>query len=67
MNYTADIKKIERHFVPKDFTVTDWKGLEPYFKNLLERHINTKKDLEQWLKDQSELEAVVSEDACCAR
>ena len=64
MNYTADIKKIERHFVPKDFTVTDWKGLEPYFKNLLERHINTKKDLEQWLKDQSELEAVVSEDAC---
>src|ERR1700741_4845899 len=64
MNYTADIKKIERHFVPEDFVVTDWTTLEPYFKNLLERNIETKESLEQWLKDQSELEAIVSEDAC---
>jgi len=64
MAYSADIKKIERHFVPKDFVVTTWEGLEPFFKNLLERNIDTKKDLEQWLKDMSELEAVVSEDAC---
>jgi oligoendopeptidase F len=64
MNYTADIKKIERHFVPKDFVVTDWESLEPYFKNLAERNIESKESLEQWLKDQSELEAVVSEDAC---
>ncbi len=64
MNYTADIKKIERHFVPKDFVVTTWEGLEPFFKNLLDRNIETKKDLEQWLKDVSELEAIVSEDAC---
>jgi oligoendopeptidase F len=62
--YTADIKKIERHFVPKDFVITDWHSLEPYFKELLEREISTKDKLEQWLKDQSELEAVVSEDAC---
>src|SRR5579871_1426456 len=62
--YSADIKKIERHFVPADFVVTDWQSLEPYFKNLLERNIDSKEALEQWLKDQSELEAVVSEDAC---
>jgi oligoendopeptidase F len=64
MDYSADIKKIERHFVPKDFVVTDWNSLEPFFKNLLERNIETRESLEQWLKDQSELEAIVSEDAC---
>ena len=62
--YTAEIKKLPRHFVPKDFVVTDWASLEPFFKNLLERNIDTKADLEQWLKDQSELEAMVNEDAC---
>jgi oligoendopeptidase F len=64
MQLTADIKKTERHFVPEDFKVTTWDALEPYFKNLLESNIDSKKDLEQWLKDMSELEAVVSEDAC---
>jgi len=62
--YTADIKKLPRHFVPKDFTVTDWQSLEPFFKDLLERNIDTKESLEKWLKDQSELEALVNEDAC---
>lgn len=61
---TADIKKIPRSFLPEDFTVTTWNKLEPYFKELLERPINSKSDLEKWLKDISELEAVVSEDAC---
>lgn len=61
---TADIKKIPRSFLPEDFTVTAWNKLEPYFKELLERPINSKSDLEKWLKDISELEAVVSEDAC---
>ncbi len=64
MNYSADIQKLPRHFVPKDFTVTTWVTLEPFFKDLLERKIDTKEELEQWLKDQSELEAVVNEDAC---
>src|SRR5687768_9180470 len=64
MKYTADIKKLERKFLPADFKVTDWQSLEPYFKNLLERNIASRSDLEQWMKDSSELEAVVSEDAC---
>ena len=64
MNYTANIQKLPRHFIPANFTVTDWSSLEPFFKILLERNIDTKANLEQWLKDQSELEALVSEDAC---
>ena len=62
--YTADIKKLPRHFVPEDFVVSNWESLEPFFKNLLERNIDTREGLEQWLKDQSELEAIVNEDAC---
>ena len=62
--YTADIKKIPRHFVPQNFTVNNWESLEPYFKDLLEKNIDTKERLEQWLKDQSELEALINEDAC---
>src|SRR3984957_3955772 len=61
---TADIQKLPRHFVPGDFKVTTWKMLEPFFKNVLDREIDSENDLEQWLKDMSELEAVVSEDAC---
>ena len=62
--YTADIQKTARHFIPVDFTITNWEQLEPFFKDLLERNIDTSENLEQWLLDQSELEAVVSEDAC---
>lgn len=61
---TAAIEKISRHFLPRDFQVTDWESLEPYFKTLVERPLNSKADLEQWLRNISELEAVVSEDAC---
>lgn len=61
---TADIKKLERSFLPKDFKVTTWDALEPYFQQLLQRELSTKEQLEQWLKDMSEVEAAVSEDAC---
>jgi oligoendopeptidase F len=61
---TADIKKLPRTFLAEDFTVTTWDKLEPYFKDLLERPIDSQQELEKWLKDMSELEAVVSEDAC---
>jgi oligoendopeptidase F len=64
MNYSADIKRLPRHFLPEDYTVATWESLEPYFKNLLDRPIKSKSDLEKWLHDMSELEAVVSEDAC---
>ena len=64
MILTANIQKIPRHFIPQDFVLTTWENLEPYFKNLLERDINNKQDLEQWLQDMSEAEAIISEDAC---
>ena len=62
--YTADIHKTPRTFLPPNLNITDWQVLEPYFSELLNREITDKPSLEQWLKDQSELEAAVSEDAC---
>jgi len=61
---SADIQKTPRHFLPADFTLTNWEALKPYFDQLEQRPINALADLEQWLKDSSELEAVISEDAC---
>lgn len=63
MQHTANITSIPRTYLPKDFKVADWPALEPYFKELLERPLATKEDLEAWLQDISELEAVVGEDA----
>jgi oligoendopeptidase F len=61
---TAELKKPERHFLPEGFILTDWKSLEPWFQDLEQRPLETRAALEKWLLDMSELEAVVSEDAC---
>ena len=52
------------HFLPADFAVTTWDVLQPYFETLQNREINNVTALEKWLQDLSELEAVISEDAC---
>ena len=61
---TADIQKLAHHYLHKDFVLTDWASLEPYFKELSDRPIEDALGLEKWLKDLSELEAFISEDAC---
>jgi oligoendopeptidase F len=53
---------MQRKYVRSDFSVTKWELLKPYFDELLERPLNSVEELEKWLKDQSELGAVVSED-----
>src|SRR6186713_1406002 len=53
---------IHRNFLPDKLKVTSWEVLEPYFTQLLSREINSKEELEHWLRDRSELEAFVSED-----
>jgi oligoendopeptidase F len=63
MEYTAAIAKLPRKFLPAEYKITDWQSLEPYFQELLERPINSSTDLQAWLQDISELEAVVGEDA----
>jgi len=64
MEYSADIKRPVRHFLPESFAVTDWDHLEPFFKDLATREISSVEQLEKWLHDSSELDAVISEDVC---
>jgi oligoendopeptidase F len=61
---TAELEKPVRHFLPDDYILTDWKSLESYFQELEQRPLDTRAALEKWLLDMSELEAVLSEDAC---
>ena len=61
---SANIQPVPRHFMPTDFAITNWENLAPYFQQLLDSKIDAVSDLEQWLKDSSELEAVISEDIC---
>lgn len=63
-NYSADIQPLKRHFLPRDLKVGTWEDIEPYFKELVDRPLTSRDSLEQWLKDMSELEAVITEDVC---
>ena len=61
---SADIKKLERKFLPRDLVISNWETIEPYFQELLEREISSAESLQHWLADMSELEAAINEDAC---
>ncbi|MBL7751542.1 MAG: M3 family oligoendopeptidase, partial [Chitinophagaceae bacterium] len=64
MDPRAAIQKMPRQFLPDDFTITEWPALEPWFQKLLDRPLATLPDLEQWIRDYNELDAVISEDVC---
>lgn len=54
--------KDPRRFLPENFGINSWTEVEPYFKELAGRKINSRKELEEWLLDINELDAVFSED-----
>ena len=56
-------EKIHRNFLPENFNIENWKSLEPFYSSLVDRKISTLPELLHWLKDLSELEAVVEEHA----
>jgi oligoendopeptidase F len=51
----------QREYLPKEFKLTVWSKIKPYFAELEKREINSVQELEQWISDKSELEAVVTE------
>ena len=54
--------RLKHNFLPKEFKITDWNSIKQYFVNLEKRDISKVPDLEQWLKDKSELESVLEEE-----
>ncbi len=55
------LKPFPRKFVEESFTINGWEDIEPYFKKLNEAQINSAEEMELWLTQWSELQAVVDE------
>lgn len=52
---------MKRNYVPEEFTIINWDTLLPFFNELKNREIKSLSELETWLRDYSELSAVISE------
>lgn len=55
------IIKKQRTYIPQNLEIK-WENLSPIFEELLHRTIQSATELEQWLRDKSELEAALEED-----
>lgn len=55
------MKQKKRNYLSSNFEMT-WEHIEPVFQELQLRQIHSAADLEQWLRDRSELEAALEED-----
>ncbi|MBB6128246.1 M3 family oligoendopeptidase [Mucilaginibacter lappiensis] len=55
------IHKKTKTYIPATLEMK-WENLEPIYKELLDRPINSVEELEKWLHDKSELEAALEED-----
>jgi oligoendopeptidase F len=60
---SARIEKIPRQLLPESFSLQSWEDLAPYFEELEQRPLASVSELEKWLRDASELESVISEEA----
>jgi oligoendopeptidase F len=54
--------KNKRIFLPDNLVIDSWNKLETFFEDLKNRTISNVAELEKWLRDRSELEAVLEED-----
>ena len=55
-------KEYPRLFVPDELDFSEWENIEPLLCELLDRKVDSKEALEQWLLDNSEMGAVTSEE-----
>lgn len=55
------ITKKTRTYIPAGLEIK-WENLEPLYKELSDRELNSVEELEHWLHDRSELEAALEED-----
>ena len=53
----------KRHYLRQDLVIKEWKDIEHYYDEILNREINSAGELYQWLKDRSELDSAVQENA----
>lgn len=53
---------LDREYLPEKLEVSDWQSVESYFKELLNRKIESVDALKWWLRNRSELEAFLQEE-----
>ncbi len=56
-----ELKVYQRYFLPRDFVLSKWEDIEPFFNELIHKAINSKEELLLWLKSRSELDAFLEE------
>jgi oligoendopeptidase F len=61
LNYEALPREFPRRYVPRNLKF-DWESLSKLYEELKQRKLLTRADMERWLKDESELYAVVTEE-----
>ena len=57
-----ELSPIERHFLEEGVALDDWNQIQPYYRALSERELSSLEDLEQWMRDRSELESALAEE-----
>jgi len=55
-------QKPQRNFLPEELDIQSWEDIQSFFIELKERTISSVLELEKWLFDRSELDAVLEED-----
>lgn len=55
------MKQTKRNYLPAELKI-DFETLQTFYEELLNRHIQSVGDLEQWMRDRSELESALEED-----
>lgn len=53
----------QRTFIAQDLDLRTWEDIQPYFLDLKNREIQSKEEFIHWLKDRSELDAVLEENS----
>lgn len=59
---TGTPPKLKRQLLPANFKIKHWEQLEPFYKELASRTIQSTPELEKWMADVSEMETVLNED-----
>ena len=63
MNIEISKKRNKRSFVNEDFMPDTWESIEPYYSQLLKAKITDLNSFREWLRNRSELESIISENA----
>ncbi|NNM15339.1 MAG: M3 family oligoendopeptidase [Bacteroidia bacterium] len=60
---TPSIAVNKRNYLRRDLQINSWEDISQYYDEILNREINSSQELFKWLKDRSELDSAVQENA----